>query len=399
MTEADVKRNVRLYTLYQIFHEPMFWGPILISYLKWAGKMSLADIYFMEGVVSFILALFQVPMGALADLIGRKRTVVLGVFFFVAELMLFSFADSAIMIWIPNLMWMVGASLVGGADSALLYDSLRESKSLTEDDVRREYRRIYGRAIGYRYLLVAVLSLPVGYMASIWFRLPLLLSVPGLVFCFLVVLRLKEPPRREQYSAREQIRLTLHGFVYVLRHSKALWIIAFAFLVGVTLKVWFFTYNDYFDLVGVRKEDFGIPFFFLNVVAMLASRFAEPLERKLGSKGSAIFIVIFSGVPILVMGLFSSVFAISMIVASNVVRGFVSPFWSGMLNECVEDSRERATVLSVKETFGQIAACIGLISFAVWLQYLPLTSSLIGLAVVMLGGGALLVFWSYRIFR
>jgi MFS family permease len=37
------------------------------------SKMSLSEIFFMEGVTVFLLALLQIPTGALADKIGRKK--------------------------------------------------------------------------------------------------------------------------------------------------------------------------------------------------------------------------------------------------------------------------------------------------------------------------------------
>ena len=67
MTRKErLKRNVRLYVWYETLRQPLFWGPVLITYLMHVGKMTLVEIYFMESVVLLLGAVIEIPTGALA---------------------------------------------------------------------------------------------------------------------------------------------------------------------------------------------------------------------------------------------------------------------------------------------------------------------------------------------
>ena len=78
METRNARRNVILYKLFVMFNEPLFWGPILIISLQNLAHMSLPDIYFMESAVMIICVALDIPAGALADVIGRKKTLIIG---------------------------------------------------------------------------------------------------------------------------------------------------------------------------------------------------------------------------------------------------------------------------------------------------------------------------------
>ncbi len=56
--------------------------------------MSLSEIYLMEAVVVGEIVLLEIPSGALADLIGRKKTILLGQFLIFLSAVLFALIDS-----------------------------------------------------------------------------------------------------------------------------------------------------------------------------------------------------------------------------------------------------------------------------------------------------------------
>jgi len=117
----DAARNIRLYRLYVTFREPLLWGSILISFIMHVGHMSLAQIYFMESLVLLGTIFLQVPTGALADLIGRKKTVIFGSIMYSISIIWFSFGNSPLDMWGANILCMFGISFCDGADSAFLY--------------------------------------------------------------------------------------------------------------------------------------------------------------------------------------------------------------------------------------------------------------------------------------
>ena len=172
MENRIARRNVALYKLFVLFNEPLFWGPILIVSLQRLGFMSLPDIYFMESAVMVIAILLNAPTGALADVIGRKQTLIIGRIFLLASIAGFAIMSSPIGAWTANIIWVIGYSFQSGADEALVYNTLKDA------GLEKSFTKIQGCAIGSRYILIAFCSLGVGFLAEINLRLPLILSIP-----------------------------------------------------------------------------------------------------------------------------------------------------------------------------------------------------------------------------
>lgn len=388
MNYTECERNIFLYRLYAVFNEPLFWGPILIVSLQRLAHMSLPDIYYMESVVLCISALLDVPSGALADSIGRKKTIIIGRVFLFGSAFFFTIMSSPLEAWIGNMLWAIGFSLQSGADTALLYDTLRERGR------ENEFRRIEGRAIGLRLLLVAFCSLIVGLLADINLRLPLYVGLPFVLVPFVTSFFWKEPTRTQVYSMRRQFDVLKRGGMFVLRSKEVRWMVGFAALVATTSKLWFFTYNPYFEFVGIDVAYYGIIFFFLNIVAWLSSHYAYALEKYLGEEKSIIGMVACVGVPILIMGLVPLWPFAYLVLVQNVVRGFMRPFVGDYMNRHIETD-VRATVLSVQSTVSNSVAIVGLAVFGFLIAQFDLLHSLIVLGATSLLLGTM----SYRYYK
>jgi len=380
MNAHDVSRNARLYAWYLTFREPIFWGPVLILSLMRLGKMELSDIYIMEAIVLTGFIFLEIPSGALADLIGRKKTIVAGALFQVASKIVFVQINSPSDVWCANILWMIGASLSSGADSAFLYDSLKEGGR------EGEYKKIEGRAMGNWLILVALGSLVAGFLAEYSLRLPMILSVPGVVFSCLAAFFFKEPPATKKYTPKEQISIMKVSFLFVANHKKVKWILGFTTMITVASKIWFFTYNPYFELVNLDLKYYGIIFFILNAVAWYFSRYADFFSKKIKEKNIMTIMVLLISGPILFMGSVIYVFSVGMVFLQNVVRGFMKPFFGEFLNRHI-DSENRATVLSLQSSVSGLGQFISLGAFGLLLSAygLPLSLQVLGGTVFILG--------------
>lgn len=383
MKEQDEERNIPLYWLYVVFNEPLFWGPILIVSLQELAHMRLSEIYAMESAVVCICVVLDIPFGSLADLIGRKRCIIVGRMFLFVSAAFFALMTAPIHAWIGNVLWAIGYTMQNGADTALLSDTLNKNGR------DGEYKRIQGRAIGSRYILIAFCSLLTGLLASTNLRLPLLVGLPFMLISLCAALFLKEPVvTTERYSAREHLNRLKQGIFFVIHSREVRWMIGFAALLATTSKVWFFTYNPYFELVGLPLAQYGVIFFCLNVVAWWSSRNAYKIERYLGERICIVSMILCIGVPILLMGCLPLQPLAYLVIVQNVVRGFMSPFVGGYVNRHLT-STVRATGLSAQSSIANVLAIVGLSAFGFFTGAFGLLHSLILLGVIALGLGAL----------
>lgn len=380
MNEQEVRRNITLYKWFAVLIEPLFIGPTLIFYLQHAGKMSLSHIYIMEAIVVGGLVLLEIPTGALADLIGRKKTILLGAFLMLGSKIFLTTASSPVYIWVSNILWMISLSMRSGADSAFLYDSLKEVGR------QKEYKKIEGAAFANLLIVTAICSLFAGFLSEINIRIPFLLSIPGVLISCFVAAFFKEPVQTEKYSFKKQKDLMRISILFVKNHKEIKWIIAFATLISVSSKIWFFSYNPYFELVKFDLRYYGIVFFFFNIIAWFFSRYAYALEKKINEQFSITSMILLIGIPILFMGSFVSKIMISMTFLQNIVRGFVKPFLGGFLNHHI-NSKNRATVISIKSAVAGFACFFALNLFGLVLKIWPLAFSLqvLGISVLIIG--------------
>ncbi|MCX6745177.1 MAG: hypothetical protein NTX82_06685, partial [Candidatus Parcubacteria bacterium] len=183
----------------------------------------------------------------------------------------------------------------------------------------------------------------------------------------------------------------------VANHKKVKWLIAFTVLIGTASKIWFFTYNPYFELVNLPLHYFGWIFFFMGVIAAASSFWANWLSKKLGNLGSIITIICLIGIPILSMGSYVAAGMVLLVLIQNVVRGYLVPFTDHLLHDYL-DSQNRATVFSIQSTVRGISDAIFLFGFAALLKVVSLPLGLQILGATTLATGILLIAKYQRIF-
>lgn len=382
MIRRDAERNLKLYYLFQLFKEPLFWGPILITFIINVSHMSLTEVYIMEAICIMGIILLDSPFGALADLIGRRYTILIGIIVWSVKLFTFASATNPSMIWLANIFWVIGASLINGADTSMLADTL---KFLGRES---EFQKIEGRSQAYRLGLIAVCSIAVGYLAEINLRLPIYLGIPFMLIACASAYLMTEPPFAENRSRTraEYLNLLKLSALFVYNNVKVKWIIAFSALIAIISKLWFFTYNPYFELVELPLVYFGWIFCILNVIASICSHQSDRINKYLGDYGSVVMTIILMGLPIWLMGQFVGTWAILLVFSQNIVRGYVGPFLNSFLHSHL-DSSNRATVYSLKSTVANLGEFVTLIIFGLALSSFGLATCLqiLGLLTIILG--------------
>jgi hypothetical protein len=283
--------------------------------------------------------------------------------------------------------------LVSRADSSLLYDTLKAAGQ-TE-----KFKRIQGRSIGFRLFLVALASIMVGYLAEVQIRLPLFLCLPFMAANCLITYLFVEPQRSQNhYGLKKHWDLMKLSILFVSNNKKVKWIIGYIVLIGVVSKIWFFTYNPYFELVGLPLKYFGYLFFGMNLIAALFSFFADKISRKLSDFVSLVLMVVLLGGPIVLMAAVVALPSVLLVLVQNIVRGYLKPFTDHFLHDRL-NSENRATVMSVKSAVNGLGQFVFLGLFGLMLGMFSLTDSLLMLGVASLVISGYLLVRYQKIFK
>lgn len=333
------QRNVWLYFAYLACWDFQLWIGIWIKYLIEARGLELRWILAMDLPFWLAVTAFQVPLGALADRIGRRRVLIGAGLLYGATIAGFGITTNYLELFADYLLWAIAMSLRSGADSALLYDSLRAAGR------QHEYARLAGRGTAIR-AAAALVALPLGGLlaARIGLAATVQLSalLPLLGAC--CALAMREPPREQ--AARAYATLLRDGVGYVWQHPE----VRYTALIMGALAVGTFgpivLVQPFLLAHAVPTDWFGAVQTPLRVAALLAALAAAWVQRR-SSTG-----LIIAGACVAITGSYlglavwpsSTAFVLFLLPA--IAGGLTEPVLGAHLNERVPSDR-RAAVLSI----------------------------------------------------
>lgn len=314
--------------------------PIVVLFYESNG-LSMKDIMLLQAVYSVMIVVLEIPSGYLADVWGRKRTILLGAVMGTAGFTVYGFSFGFTGFLVAEIILGIGQSCISGADSALLYDSLMERGQ------QKRYSKYEGRitsignlaesAAALLSMLLVTLSLRAPYHAQIFISA---IAIPA-------ALTLREPVRHSKLIKQDFAeilaiaRFALFGS-RILRRN----ILFSAFTGCATLTMAWFA-QKYFEFNGIDKVWFGLLWASLNITVALSSFFAYRIEELLGTKWSVLLITITLPLGYLLLSFSGLVSGLIVLFLFYLVRGFATPVLKDYINR-VTGSEVRATVLSVR---------------------------------------------------
>ena len=99
--------------------------PIIWLFYEENG-LTITDLFVIQAIYSVTIALIEIPSGYVADVLGRKNSMVIGTFFGFLGILTYSLSFGFDGFLLAALCLGVGQSFISGSDTALMYDSLVE---------------------------------------------------------------------------------------------------------------------------------------------------------------------------------------------------------------------------------------------------------------------------------
>ena len=105
----------------------MLMMPIVVLFFQDNG-LSMSDVMLLQALFAISVVIFEVPSGYLADMIGRRQSIFWGCILGTAGFSIYSFSFGFYGFLLAEIVLGIGSSLISGADSALIYESLLANK-------------------------------------------------------------------------------------------------------------------------------------------------------------------------------------------------------------------------------------------------------------------------------
>jgi MFS family permease len=351
-----------------------------------------SEIFYLMTAYSMSMVLFEIPTGYFADIYGRKASMMVGAIFGFLGLIAFSMAHGFWSFMLVQIFMGLGLALYSGANSALVYESLKEQNREVE------YQKVWGNMQFYKIMMVALSSVIGGVIADIFtMRYTIYVSMPFYLLVVWVALSFHEPKRAKVKPKKGYGKLFMKELKEILFKSHTLkWIIGYSGLILAFNQSVYPMYQSYFELIELDLLYFGLVFASFQVVSAFSSKFAHRAQKRMGKRNILVLLPFMVGVSYWLMGSYLVAWGFLFIFIQQFVRGFRMVVINDYINNLVE-SEHRATILSIESLFSKLMLTIMLLVWGVSLEFISLAETLkwLGITTLMVG----VVIWFFLVMK
>ncbi len=336
-----LSRNIGTGYMFRFVSTFKLTGAIWVLYLGYKG-MSLGQIGLLEGIFHIASFLFEVPTGAMADLIGRKRTLLLGRISAIISGFVMITSNNFAGYAIGFIFSAASYNLSSGSEEALVYDSL---KSLGRE---KEFLKINSRLNFIQEAANGSASFLGGIIAEISFFYAYAADMFMSAGAFFTGIFFREPELKNNREQLTKISLKEHfkTCILIFKHNRPVRrVLIFYPVVTSFATATYFYGQQHFHNMGLDKIQISFVILVSGVIASLGALSADKFSRIFGQKekyigatGVAIFIAAF--------GIENNYAAIGAFLIQSYFTALLYPIASNALNELIP-SEQRATIISV----------------------------------------------------
>jgi MFS family permease len=355
--------------------------PIVVLFYKGQG-MGMHEVFILKAVYSIAIVALEIPSGYMADIWGKKKTLLFGSILVALGFSVYSVSYGFMAFVFAEIVLGAGQSFISGADSAMLYDSLLVEKK------ENQYTRQEGRITSAGNFAEAIAGVIGGFIATFGLRLPFFFQAAIAFSAIPASLALVEPAiHKSEYihSINKLLQFIRHSFVHNTNLRVAVLLSA---LTGTATLTFAWLAQPFLEKINMPVIGFGITWTLLNLTVGFASAFSYKLEKFLTRPKIIVTIILLISLGFIFSGVTISVVGLAFLFLFYIFRGLASPILKTYVNDYTP-SGTRATILSIRDfviriNFAAIGPLLGYMT-----DNLSLSSAFMIAGVIYLAGA----FW------
>ena len=356
MTKNTAKRQIHKLLLLDGMNAFMIAGASWVALLAARGY-SMLEIGLLESIFHVASMSFEIPSGAIADVFGRKKTMVASQMMNVLASIVMIFSHSFVSISIAMIFSAFSYNLASGSREALAYDSLKSAGD--EDDYEKFAANdmvIYDFAMSFATLMAGVTML-LGYQKA--YAIDVIAGVSSILVAWTLLEAKVSPETMDTQEAKVSHEVTetkdsmVERFVEVAKESyqflrenrRCRRMIIFNATIGALAVLVVFFAQALLPELGMQKVLLGPALFALNLGSVAGAK-AENYLPKMSYKKTGLLSMI--GVSLAVLSILTN--QCWLIIAG----GFVGSFADSLIEVKTDvelnrqiPSEQRATLMSV----------------------------------------------------
>lgn len=360
--------------------------PILMLFYHDLG-FTAEESFQLKAFYSIAIVIFEIPSGYAADILGRRKTLIIGSILGTAGFAIYSAFSGFYAFLVAELVLGIGQSFISGADSALLYDSLKA------DGREKQYLKLEGRNFSVGNFSEAIAGFAGGALAEISLRTPFFFQT-GIAFIAIPAAFMLKEPILVSRNIKAGWKDIWNIVKYAIFQNKSLrYNILYSAIIGSATLTMAWIYPVYLSQLNFKEIHIGMSSTLLNLAVGLTTLFAYKIERRLKPRFTIISFTLVITSMFIALGFMHSAWAILLLLVFYINRGVATPVLKDYINR-ITTSDMRATVLSLRSLFIRANFAI----LAPLFGYLTDTYSLneafiiIGLVFMVLTGSSIFLF-------
>ncbi|TLS36928.1 MFS transporter [Pseudalkalibacillus caeni] len=379
MMKNKTNNNVLYFYLFfaQLFFDRALW----VIYLRDKG-MTFGEIGILEAVLHLAIVMFEVPTGMIADLYGRKVSLLFGNFCSLAYGTFMLLSGSFSMFTLAFMSMGLVVTFHSGAEQAIAYDTLKQ------ENREKQYTRVVGNMTAIALLSLSLANFLGGFMANISWTV----VYGSMIFTHLIALiplfLIKEPPREK---TEELAGRWYHKFNHQFKQGLRIWKmnpsihvpVALFVLASAVLTIIIFYGQEYFIQLGYTPAAIGIVFTVETLLGVVMAKIAYRIEARF-----KFFSILYYGFGLYILFFLLFIFAVDWaVLLSFLILGqllsLFEPIFSSYIQQLLE-SNVRSTFFSMISLTQSFIIMIGFPLFGFGIERIGFTAGFVWLLAAFL---------------
>lgn len=358
----STKNNIFYYYIYVFLSGLYFDRALWVLYLVERG-MNMSQVGVLEALLHLAIFFFEVPTGIIADLYGRKTSLIIGQFLSLFYALFMFISGNFFVFTLAFAMFGLASTFKSGAEQAIIYDSLVSLKQ------ENKYTKILGNRTAIVLISLSLAKLIGGYLAEIdWNIVYLSIFFSQLIGLF-PLLMLSEPIKVNEDKKKKELKIknffSFKPFKDQFIKSISLWksnpevripILLYIMVLTVIVVVIFYS-QEYFARFGLSTGEIGIIFTVESLLGVVAAKMAYRFENRWSSEKIIRYSYYLFIIILIIFGYFQSFITIIALFILGMISEFIDPIFSNLIQLKI-DSSVRATVFSLVSLFNSMAIMI-----------------------------------------
>jgi len=354
-----LNRNIKIDYIYRFLKNFDISSSIWVLYMVYKG-LSLWQIGIVEGIFHLTSFLFEVPTGALADLLGRKKVIIAGRICSALSSILCLFGQNMWYFAFAFAISAIGFNLNSGSEEALIYDSMKQTGQ------ENRYLRVNSRLNVIIEIAQGTATVIGGIVAEYSFPMCYIISVLIAIIALVPAALFAEPDLKNEgllgegsledgsyvISLKEEKNITKvirdHfkiSFEIIRIDPKLRKILLYYPMVFTFYTIVFFYGQEYFSLQGLSKIAISIIMLLAGVMSCIGAFSSEKFLSVFGNRAKYLASALI-GIGIILVSRYNLIVSIIAFAIMSYANAVLYPIQSQSINELIP-SKQRATIISV----------------------------------------------------